>query len=490
MAGGHRAKTAARGRSRRAAGKHRAAQRHRVVAPWLGAGAVTLGIGAALAGGSGVAHADATAAAADTASAHESATPGRLAKATHHGSTTKTPDASSAAHDNHAYPAAHASPTAHDDDSSDAAPRTPQPASTVDAPAKTHRPLARVLTHPAVTETSTSPTPLKSPTTAKTPAAHATTAQQAPAVDASAAPKVALAVATTKATAGVLPVGAPPVAPPLPHNPVVGVLTELAAVVNTIISPNPAVPPSNPVQLLAFEVVRRIELTLGLPVVGTPISITRDPVIGQNPVSASAGTPSADDVVATPYGEIGKWLLQPTGEISSYGGQRYAGKSIIEPVNVIILDPTSASAADAAKKLNADLGAAGFPARAIHSTGFLGVIGDVTYPQQPSGFLQAYSDNDFLLPDDHARVFGPAPAESVAGYVWTVAASRELFGFNGLIPAHTYLSYDQARDELASRLVANGATLVGIVPLQNAYDGPSATAGDHDGYAIVIQLND
>jgi hypothetical protein len=250
------------------------------------------------------------------------------------------------------------------------------------------------------------------------------------------------------------------------------------------------VPPSNPLQMLAVDVVRRIEITFGLPVVGTPIVVTRDPVTAGYGVSTSAGVPSADDVADTPYGEIGKWLLQPNGKISNYGGQKYTGKSLLEPVNVIILDPTSTSSAEAAKKLDSDLSQAGFPAQAIHSTGFQGVIGDVTYHQQPTGFLEAFSDNNFLLPDDHARVFGPAPAESVAGYVWTVAASRELFGLNGLIPAHTLVSYNEARDELASRLVLNGATVVGIVPLNNAYVGTSATTADHDGYAIVIQLND
>ncbi|MCW2557029.1 MAG: hypothetical protein JWP55_993, partial [Mycobacterium sp.] len=41
-----------------------------------------------------------------------------------------------------------------------------------------------------------------------------------------------------------------------------------------------------------------------------------------------------------------------------------------------------------------------------------------------------------------------------------------------------------------SRLLLSGATLVGIVPLSNAVDSATQTTGDHDGYAIVIQLND
>ena len=47
-----------------------------------------------------------------------------------------------------------------------------------------------------------------------------------------------------------------------------GLLSEVFSVVNTLISPNPAVPPADPLHLLAFEVVRRIEFALGMPVVG------------------------------------------------------------------------------------------------------------------------------------------------------------------------------------------------------------------------------
>jgi hypothetical protein len=302
------------------------------------------------------------------------------------------------------------------------------------------------------------------------------------------------AAAPTRAVApnpvAVLPAAATPVAPPLPANPVEGLLTEVFSVVNTLVAPNPAVPPTDPVHLLVFEVVRRIEITLGLPVAGTPTVTAPDPVIGTNPVSTTLGIPSPADVVSTPYGDIGKWLLQPNGRISTFGGERLGGKTLLEPINVIILDPTSTSTAESAAKINADLSRAGFPAMPVHSTGFHGIVSGTRFGQQPDGLLEAFSNNLFVLPDDHARAFGPAPEPGGTGYVWTVAASREQFGLNGLLPAHTLVSYNAARDELASRLILSGATLVGIVPLSNAADDPTHTTGDHDGYAIVLRLND
>jgi hypothetical protein len=283
--------------------------------------------------------------------------------------------------------------------------------------------------------------------------------------------------------------GVTPVAPPLEANPIAGLLTEVFSAVNTLISPNPAVLPTNPLQLLVFEVFRRIETSFGLPVVGAATVSTSDPVIGTNPVSTAAGVPSPSDAVATPYGDIGKWLLQPNGQISDFGGAPLDGKTLLEPVNVIIIDPTSTTSAEATAKLNADLSQAGFPAQVVHTTGFQGTIDGETFGQQPTGFLEAFSDNSFLLPDDHARAFGPAPNQDGTGYVFTVAASREQLGLDGLLPTHTYVSYDQARDALAEQLILNGATLVGVIPLSNAYDSATETTGDNDGYAIVIQLN-
>jgi hypothetical protein len=298
-----------------------------------------------------------------------------------------------------------------------------------------------------------------------------------------------VASSPTPTVVAVLPAAATPVAPPLPGNVIIGVLSQVFSVVNTLISPNPAVPPTDPLHLLVFEVVRRIEMTFGLPVAGTPIVVTSDPVIGTNPVSTAPGVPTADDVVQTPYGDIGTWLLESDGQISDFGGQQLGGKTLLEPINVIIVDPTSSTAAEATAKFNASMSQAGFPALPIHSTGFQGTIDGETYGQQPTGILDAFSNNFFLLPDDHARAFGPDPVQTASGFVWTVAASREQFGLYGLLPTHTYTSYNAARDELASRLILSGATLVGIVPLSNSVDSATQTTGDHDGYAIVIQLN-
>ncbi|MBJ7340965.1 hypothetical protein [Mycolicibacterium sp.] len=239
-----------------------------------------------------------------------------------------------------------------------------------------------------------------------------------------------------------------------------------------------------PVGLAVLQLIRRdIEDTFGAAAVTTtsPKAVTTAAVV-------TPAAPSPTDVAQTPYGDVGPWLLQPNGQIANYGGVPHDGKTVLEPINVIIIDPTATSSAQSTARLNAAMAYAGFPAQPIHSTGFLGNIDGTTYGQQPSGFLQAFSDQFFLFTNDHGRMFGPAPATNGTGYVWTGAFSTEqLNPANPL--THEYVSSEIARAELARRLVASGrATVVGYVPLGNAYDDGTFTTGDHDGYAVVLQL--
>lgn len=204
---------------------------------------------------------------------------------------------------------------------------------------------------------------------------------------------------------------------------------------------------------------------------------------------AEAAPPTPADAVPTPYGEIGKWMLKAGGQIANWGGKRVGGKTLLEAVNVIIVDPHSTTPAQAARNVNNAMLRAEFPAQYLHSFGFRGRIDGATYGQKPTGPLLAYSNNFFLFPNDHGRLFGPAPMQTEAGYVWTGAFSTEKVGFSGLLPGHVYVSSNQARDALVQQLIASGqATYGGLVPLENAYNTASTTTGDHDGFAVVLVL--
>jgi hypothetical protein len=203
----------------------------------------------------------------------------------------------------------------------------------------------------------------------------------------------------------------------------------------------------------------------------------------------SPTTPSPTDVVSTPYGDIGKWMLQSDGEISDWLGQKYGSRNLLEPINVIIVDTTSTTAEESTQKMIAAMTAAGFPAQTVHSTGYQGLIDGVTYSQEPTGAEEAFSDCFYLLPNDHGRVFGAAALpDGSTGFVWAAALSREEVGLYDGSFTHRYVSFDQARDTLRNRLVGQGATDLGVIAMNNAVDSATQFTGDNDGYAVVVQL--
>ncbi len=215
----------------------------------------------------------------------------------------------------------------------------------------------------------------------------------------------------------------------------------------------------------------------------------RDPGRFAGPASHRPGWAAPNEATSTPYGDIGKWMLGRTGKLADWPSSAYPFKTFYQPINVIIIDSTSTTAAASAQKLTAALSAAGFPPQPIHSTGYRGAIDGVVYGQQPTGPQEAFSNANWLLVNDHGRVFGPAPDAAGTGFVWTASFSREAPGLYYLTPTHIYVSFDKARDAVRKGLVGSGATDLGLVDLDNTLAGRTTTTGDHDGYAVVIGLN-
>lgn len=189
----------------------------------------------------------------------------------------------------------------------------------------------------------------------------------------------------------------------------------------------------------------------------------------------------------TPYGNLGKWMLTSSDGPADWPNQGFPLVTLYQPINVVIVDPTSATAAESATKLNTALTAAGFPPEAIHAAGYRAVINGISYGQQPTAPLQAFANAHWLLTNDHGRVFGSTPAPDGSGFVWTANFSREGTGFVYIVPTHVYVSFNQARDAVRDGLIASGATDLGVLDMNNTLSGRTTT-GDHDGYAVVIRL--
>ena len=302
-------------------------------------------------------------------------------------------------------------------------------------------------------------------------------------------PAVTLAAPTSAANSAAAVQVAPTTARPVPANPIATVISSVLSALGLAPSASstgdsPAAP--MPLLMGVLQLVRRelelISLTLNPP---APLAVLANP----NPAAVETGVPTPGEEMTTAYGDIGKWMLESNGQISDYGGHPYDGKTLLEPVNVIIVDPTSSSPEEATRRLNAAMFWSGFPAQPIHTTGFEGTIDDVTYGQLPKGLISGYSDNLFIFPNDHGRIFGPDPANTGEGYVWSGAFSTEQLTIFDFLPAHEYVSSNMARNALATRLILSGeATYGGLVALDNSYDTATTTTGDHDGYAVVLVL--
>lgn len=274
-------------------------------------------------------------------------------------------------------------------------------------------------------------------------------------------------------------VPAPSVAAVPPPTPIVTVVSRLVAAVVAPFGADSGDTPVSPIPLAlgALQLVRReLEQSLRDPSGETPSSVVAPrSMLTSASASATVVAPQPGDVAVTPYGDIGKWMLKSNGQIANWGGQTQGGQPILEPVNVIIIDPNSTSAAESAQKVNLALSRSGFPPSAPHSTGYRGLIDGTVYGQQPSGLLQAFADNQ--SPNAHGRLFGPAPLADGQGYLWSGAFSTQG-------TTHGYLSFTMARDEVARRLVDSGAA----VRLDDADMGNAGITGDHDGKAIVLVL--
>jgi len=183
---------------------------------------------------------------------------------------------------------------------------------------------------------------------------------------------------------------------------------------------------------------------------------------------------------------IGKWMLTAKGTPSDWLGELYRGKSLREPINVILIDEGASSVEDAKARVVAAATGAGYPVRFGHSTGYQGLIGGRFYPQLPQGRDDAFSNNLFEVSNNHGRIFGPH--EFGQGYLFIGAFSREeVDPFR--VPPHRYGSFNQARDDFTRNLDRSTSFKVsGSVSLGNALaDDPKLTTGDHDGIAVVMR---
>lgn len=217
--------------------------------------------------------------------------------------------------------------------------------------------------------------------------------------------------------------------------------------------------------------------------------------------AATAIAPDPQATIATPYGELGKWMINKNGDVADWVGLAYNGKTMQEGINTIFV-VQAATERKAEKLLNKSLKQAGFGASCCSSIGYQGIVKTETYQQYPRGGIfgqgvgligklfgigPAYRDAPFNKPNTHLRTFGGA-ADGKGNFVFTASVSKEtLVKVDGKV-THAYESFDTARTALLDAMLGKGATNLGKVEMGNKIpaDDPTYTTGDADGLAQII----
>lgn len=197
--------------------------------------------------------------------------------------------------------------------------------------------------------------------------------------------------------------------------------------------------------------------------------------------------PAPDDVARPALlPEIGKWMLDPDRTPAHWIGEIYHGKTLREPINIIIVDQAANSPEEAKQRLIEACSAAGYPSREGHSSGYQGYIGGQLYGQLPEDKDHAFSNEPYVINNNHGRIFGPYVHEGT--YLFIGALSREKVAPLSKVK-HQYVSFNQARDDFAQNINRKTEYRInGYVNLGNVItDDPKITTGDHDGMAISLK---
>lgn len=182
---------------------------------------------------------------------------------------------------------------------------------------------------------------------------------------------------------------------------------------------------------------------------------------------------------------LGKWMLTRDKEIAHWLGQTYQGKKIQEPINIIMIDEVSVSSEEAIKFMYDSCINAKYLSRTGHSSDYLGEIAGRHYKQIPSEPNHAFSNELYILPNNHGRFFGPHQMNSK--YYFVGALSRE--GINALAKIkHSFVSFKTAQEDFAVRMDERSSyKILGKYDMRNSIQNDKAlSTGDHNGTGIVL----
>jgi hypothetical protein len=207
-------------------------------------------------------------------------------------------------------------------------------------------------------------------------------------------------------------------------------------------------------------------------------------------IPASVTSPHFTEIaIVNGFPALCKWMYQENLQKAHWLGLKWDNKNLIEPINIVFIDAVSQTVSESNDRLIENLNKVGYSKMPHHSSGYVGYIGGIFYPQLPREKYHAFSNEIAEIDNNHGRIFGPCRYHGK--YIYTAAFSREVIEPLSKI-MHHYGSFNRARDELSQSLDKRSAfKIVGFINLNNAIIGNKEnTTAEHDGVAVVLSLDD
>ncbi|HTX71543.1 MAG TPA: hypothetical protein VMC79_01845 [Rectinemataceae bacterium] len=220
--------------------------------------------------------------------------------------------------------------------------------------------------------------------------------------------------------------------------------------------------------------------------IAVALSLGLGALLAAQGLDLGAAPSPTDSAAIADLPSVGLWMLNGSGSIAHWLGEKVRGKTLQEPINVIIVDGVSRTETEAIARLEAACEKSEFEKRIGHSGGYQAYIGGMLFDQIPRDKLKAFSDGPFEFSNNHGRLFGPAPLK--AGYLFTGAFSREHANIMTKTK-HLFSSFNQARDAFARAMERSGYyEVAGFAALGSAIvDSTEFTTMDHDGVAVLLR---
>ncbi|WP_339095218.1 hypothetical protein WDJ50_11495 [Deinococcus sp. VB142] len=178
-------------------------------------------------------------------------------------------------------------------------------------------------------------------------------------------------------------------------------------------------------------------------------------------------------------GQMGVWVLRQDRTRADVDGLKVQGRSLREPVNVVMVDLFAKSPQEALLRVTSALDRVGLNPADGYTHGYQAYLNGDFAPEVPAG--QTFARGLGTAREERLRLFGPWKYGE--GYVFLAGIAAQNVTGQG----RSFSDFMVTREDLAEQLnTRTPFRKKGYVDLLSKVDTPRETTADHDGCAVVF----